>query len=249
MLLDPARATRRARLSLEILEDRAVPAVFVVTVNSDISEPGTLRSCVIAADEDAALGQSDTIVFAASLVGQAIHVFPSLELSAGVPITIDGRGEVTLDVFETGFAVDSNAQVFLNGLSFVDGRGGTPNGSDIGAIYNAGTLTVSNCNFRNNSGSFGGAVNSSGTLVMDNCTFQNNSSDVAGGAIYNEGSLGLTDCRFTNNTATGDNGGAIWNDGQMAVSNCSFTSNSSINYGGAIYSDNDHQKNPPNRHD
>jgi predicted outer membrane repeat protein len=120
----------------------------------------------------------------------------------GAIFNVDG-GELTV----TNSTFSSNSS---RGLAF--------GGSDGGAIYNEGTLTVSSCTFVANSAygadtqdalSFGGAIASrGGTLTVTNCTFVGNSCTGTGGAISSDGPLAVTNSTFVGNYA---GGGAVYN--------------------------------------
>src|SRR5262249_43825081 len=68
-----------------------------------------------------------------------------------------------------------------------------------GAIYNAGTLSVSGGSISSNSGYFGGGIFNA-----------------------NKQSATITNCTLSGNTAT--DGAAIWNDGTMMLSGCTVSS-------------------------
>ena len=72
--------------------------------------------------------------------------------------------------------------------------------------------TVTNCTFRENSGSLGGGLYIESSPTLTNCTFIDNSAD-GGGGIYNNGEKSeckpvISNCVFYNNTVT-HNGGAM----------------------------------------
>jgi hypothetical protein len=101
--------------------------------------------------------------------------------------------------------------------------------------------TVTNCTFRDNSGSLGGGIYTESSPTLINCTFSNNSAD-GGGGIYNSGQEPeckpvISDCMFIANTAI-HNGGAMYNLGRYAepmITYCEFIRNSvSEGGGGAI---------------
>ena len=88
---------------------------------------------------------------------------------------------------------------------------------------------------------FGGAIYNSGTLKLSNCTLSGNTSidrsdylsalRGVGGAIYNLGTLVIENSILFDNLSTGANpmGGAIYNAaGTVTVSNCTFTNNSAV---------------------
>ena len=107
-----------------------------------------------------------------------------------------------------------------------------------GAIYNFGSLIVTNCTFSGNSASIGGGaiLNAySGNATVANSSFSNNRSGM-GGAIENDGTLDVANCSFAGNGADSGSGGAILvHDGTATVTNSTFSSNTSGN-GGAILS-------------
>ena len=132
------------------------------------------------------------------------------------------------------FHVVSGVNVTITNLTLTNATT-TVNG---GAIYNQGSLTVTNCTFTGNTADCGGFIYNEGTFTANNCTLTNNTA-IAGGAIYNcGGNLNLSGCNLTNNTAT--SGGAIFNnyyghsDSAASLDGCNITSNTATNYGGAI---------------
>lgn len=117
-----------------------------------------------------------------------------------------------------------------------------------GAIFNEGTLNISNALFNQNGfvdGSTitkGGAIrnestNNPASLTLSDTTFSSNSAE-NGGAIYNDSGSTLTinpNVAFNSNSAA-DNGGGIFNQGTATIDGASFNSNSATQKsGGAIY--------------
>jgi hypothetical protein len=89
-----------------------------------------------------------------------------------------------------------------------------------GAIYNSGTLTISNCTL-------------SGNTSIDRSDYVSSLRGV-GGAIYNLGMVSIYNSILSNNLATGANpaGAAIYNQsGMVTVSDTTFTSNSAVTGG------------------
>jgi hypothetical protein len=113
-----------------------------------------------------------------------------------------------------------------------------------GAVYNAGSLTVTNSVLSDNSagddypwdgnGGDGGAIYNAGSLSMTGGTLSGDSAD-SGGAVFSasKASAGLTGVTLTGNMA--DDGGAIWNDSTMTLSGCSVGGNTASDAGGGIY--------------
>lgn len=113
--------------------------------------------------------------------------------------------------------------VLGGGIATIDGSG-TNWGFEINSGY---SVTFNHIIFQNLINSFGGAIYNKGTLNITNSTFTNNTANpVGGGAIYNEGTLNVTDSTFTENLAFLGGGGAIYNYyGNCTVNNCVFTNN------------------------
>lgn len=82
-----------------------------------------------------------------------------------------------------------------------------------GAIYNKGTLTITNSTLNNNNARSGGAIENVGTLTVTYSTLNNNKAE-NGGAIDNtkEKYFDIIGCNFTQNHAT-ERGGAIYSPG------------------------------------
>ncbi|MCL2687671.1 MAG: right-handed parallel beta-helix repeat-containing protein [Methanobrevibacter sp.] len=151
-------------------------------------------------------------------------------------VTIRGNGSASNVIIDgqnrlgSIFNVIAGYKLTLIGLTVTRG-----NAFAGGAIFNSGTIDLTNCTFRNNTAtSYGGVIENYGNLTITNCNFTNNSIlSGTGGVIYNNmrHSLTITNCTFTNNTAS--NGGAIYNGGNASLTNCTFTNNTASN-GGAI---------------
>ena len=113
-----------------------------------------------------------------------------------------------------------------------------------GAIWNAGSLSLTNCTISSNTaGDVGGIYNAvvdgvhCGTASLTNCTFTGNSSNSSAGALGNaEGATTMTldNCTITGNTA-GTNGGGIWNGGTLTITGGNITGNTATTNGGGIY--------------
>ena len=105
-----------------------------------------------------------------------------------------------------------------------------------GAVYNEGTLTISDSSFIHNvADEYGGAIHNEGTLTISNSSFIDNRAVDLGGAISNyEGTLIISDSRFSGNTS--EDGGAILNGlgGRLTISGSSFNNNAAAATGGAV---------------
>jgi hypothetical protein len=114
-----------------------------------------------------------------------------------------------------------------------------------GAIYNAGTMTITNSTFHDNqdtsvedatpvppNGFGGGAIFNAGTMTITNSNFHDNVSaqvsTLGGGAIYNTiGTLTIRNSTFNHNWQVGGFGGAILNEAgfPVTITNSTFRAN------------------------
>ncbi len=104
-----------------------------------------------------------------------------------------GNAENTQSFIVAGGGINYFNQFLVDNCTF--------EGASYSAITSRGrlTLTVSNCEFTNNSTyTQGGAIYSGGTLMLDNCIFTGNKA-VSGGGVYCSGNLTITDCQFSGN--------------------------------------------------
>ena len=159
-------------------------------------------------------------------------------------ITIDGKGH-TIDAKNLGriFSIGEGFTVTLTNATLINGKA-----TEGGAIYNDGSLTLSDVKLSDNAAdSYGGAVFNNGHLVVGNSVFDANdivnrgsaSVDYGGAAIYNwyDGVLTVSGSNFTNNIKNYKNGdrlvGAVATIGNATVSGSNFVNNSG-RWGGAI---------------
>jgi uncharacterized repeat protein (TIGR01451 family) len=235
---------RRLPLSFEQLEERILLSSLVVNNPGDVAVVGqtSLRQAIATANADAVAGTSDTIVFDPSLGSGTITLTQGvLELSgAGAgTITIDGSGPngpltVSGNKASTIFQIDKGVQAVLAHLDLTDGQ----SSSNGGAIFNAGTLTVSNATISGSSAAYAGAIENKGTLTVTGSTFSGNKATTGGGAIdSNAGSLTVSGSFFTDNTVNagvpGGGGAVRIVGGTAAVSTTTFSGNTAGD-GGAI---------------
>ena len=159
-------------------------------------------------------------------------------------IVIDGKGH-TIDAKNLGriFSIGEGFTVTLTNATLINGRA-----VEGGAIYNDGSLTLSDVKLSDNAAdSYGGAVFNNGELVVSDSVFDSNdvlnrgsaSVDYGGAAIYNwyDGTLTVSGSNFTNNIKNYKNGdrlvGAIATIGDATISDSYFVNNSG-RWGGAI---------------
>ncbi len=241
------RPLRKARLSLEWLEDRITPAGITVSdpldaaqLNVGTNDPTdvngqiSLRSAIAAANVDAANGVADNIAF--NLGSQTIILSQGvLELTQGTAtVTINGANQITVSGNQASnvFQVDTGASVVLQGLTITGGS--TTN--DGGGIDNTGVLTVTDCTVSGNTtaGGGGGIENFQGTLTVSGSTFSDNTAQArtGGGIDNNFGTLTVVNSTFSGNSAV--DGAALDDSGTMTVTNCTLSGNTASMEGGGI---------------
>ena len=159
-------------------------------------------------------------------------------------ITIDGKGH-TIDAKNLGriFSIGEGFTVTLTNATLINGKA-----TEGGAIYNDGSLTLSDVKLSDNAAdSYGGAVFNNGELVVSDSVFDSNdivnrgsaSVDYGGAAIYNwyDGVLTVSGSNFTNNIKNYKNGdrlvGAVATIGDATISDSCFVNNAG-RWGGAI---------------
>ena len=159
-------------------------------------------------------------------------------------IVIDGKGH-TIDAKNLGriFSIGEGFTVTLTNATLINGKA-----TEGGAIYNDGSLTLSDVKLSDNAADgYGGAVFNNGELVVSDSVFDSNdivnrgsaSVDYGGAAIYNwyDGILTVSGSNFTNNIKNYKNGdrlvGAVATIGDATISDSYFVNNAG-RWGGAI---------------
>lgn len=242
----PLSTGNRCRPRVELLEDRAVPAILNVTTVADMIDPTddvlSLREAVLQANGS---NGADTINLPAGVYALANG---PLELTSHLSIQGAGLGRTMVDGLGISdhagasgiFDVLKDAHIAISGMTIQNGSG------PAGAVYNAGDLSVDACVFSGNTGSWlSGGIYNTGLLTLNACTFSENSVpnlSLGGGAIANSdgGRISLSACTFSANTA-GYHGGAISNYlATVTIRDSNFVNNSAINgFGGAIINSGD----------
>ena len=207
----------------------------------DVSNYAELKNALNSTDEEVTININSNITLAASP-----------ELNANIKtLTINGNSYTISGDKQYRFLYIINQMVNINNITITNchaqDRGG--------AIYNNGTLNITDSNFNNNTATGqvdgrGGAIHNNGTLTITDTNFTQNTAtgqvDGRGGAIYNTGSgtLNITGSNLNNNTATGKkngHGGEIYNGGNLHITDSNLTQNKATGqqggYGGAIYND------------
>ncbi len=222
------------RLALEALEDRIVPANYLVT-NTNDTGAGSLRDAVAQANSN--LG-ADTITFDTTGVfatpqtitltsGAITFTDTALTTITGPAANVTVSGGNTQQVFW----LNAGTAASISGLKVTGGNSGLTGGG----IYSLGTLSLTNVTVSGNTATGnGGGIFSNGLLTMTDTTVSGNSASSAnGGALYAQGTSILINCTISGNTAATT--GGIFNTGTMTLTGSTLTGNSATGYGGALF--------------
>ncbi len=163
------------------------------------------------------------------------------------PATASGAVDGTKN--GTVFTIGTGDTVTLSGLVVEDGQSAT----DGAGITNSGSLTVTGSTVKDNVEASGtnafGAIYNVGTLVMSNSTVENNQGAFAGGGIYNGATATIATTVISQNTLPGGgDGGGIFNSGTLDVENSSITGNVA-GIGGGIENNSTYLAGPQNNAD
>ena len=164
-------------------------------------------------------------------------MFGDLDITDDVVITGAGIGETFIDAndLDRVFHILPGVNVTISGMTITNGSEGHG-----GAIFNQGTLDLSEVSISNNDASVqGGAIFNEGTLNLNNATLDGNFADSRGGGLFNAGgTVDVQNSTFSNNTAS-SRGGGIFNDGDLRIVNSTISGNSTVTNGGGIFNNGD----------
>jgi hypothetical protein len=216
---------QKARLGIEWLEDRAVPATFTVNSLQDVSSAldglMTLREAIDGANGTT---EADTIKFAAGLsgtinlsiagVGEEENKGGDLDVRGSV--TIEGPGANVITVNQTvgdrvfDVVASKGAVVNISGLTLTGGNV-TADGGGVRNM-NGADLTLSQMEIAGNiaagTGVGGGVATGTGSLAVVSSAVSENSASQGGGVQVVSGDVEIKETTVTNNTAT-DSGGGV----------------------------------------
>ena len=178
----------------------------------------------------------DTIYnFRVANLDLGIKTFTDLQNAIGLvrgTLTLDSDIAMTDDEaanFKDGVAINKNIRI--------DGKGHTIDAKNLGRIFSIGegfTVTLTNATLINGKADKGGAIYNDGSLTLSDVKLSDNAADSYGGAVFNNGELVVSDSVFDSNdivnrgSASVDYGGAAiynWYDGTLTVSGSNFTNN------------------------
>ena len=164
-----------------------------------------------------------------------IRTFTDLQNAIGlVTGTITLNQNVAMTAKE---AADFTNGITINKDITIDGKGHTIDAKNLGRIFNIGegfTVTLTNATLINGKATEGGAIYNDGSLTLSDVKLSDNAADSYGGAVFNNGELVVSDSVFDSNdvlnrgSASVDYGGAAiynWYDGVLTVSGSNFTNN------------------------
>jgi predicted outer membrane repeat protein len=250
-----AKRSRSPKLTVEELEARFAPAqIRLVESLRDTAANGVvgeLRSEIASADSGDTIRinippnstiRLDQVTFGVISTEKNL----TFETAGGRRVFINGQGG-------RAFSFQKANEPVIVSFSNINFEGCSAGGDVGGAIYVRGSLTLTACNFFNNSAARGGAVNvkpydSSTYVTITGCNFNQNVAD-AGGALYVEpqdvtnqevtATITINGMSaFDNNRATAGRGGAINVTGAMqtlVVNDSKFSDNRASIEGGAIF--------------
>jgi CSLREA domain-containing protein len=195
----PPRPLARARLALEQLEDRAVPAtIFTVNTLADENTPNDGFLSLREAIGDASIGDN-IITFSPGLTGTITLTLGALpDINTNVALAVQGPGAnlVAVNLNSTTLHINSvfvGANVSLSGLTFRSGGNGgniqlaptnraavtlsgveVTGSSAIGVESHGGTLTILNSTIAGNVDAGLTTATGAGDLVIDQSTIADN---------------------------------------------------------------------------
>ncbi len=240
------RSLHARSLRIEPLEDRTLLSLTTVTTALDVVDADdgvtSLREAITYANTNPG---DDTVEFDSSLAGKTITLTGgqlNIEDATG-KTSITGLGDDLLTLSGNNasrvFYIASDATAAVSGLTITQGYVGVDYG---GAIANYGSLTIDSCVISASQAVYGGGLYNGDIVTIHDCTFTGNTGSFYGGAILNGSNAMITDSTITDNTA-GWGGGVYcsYDEANLAsvtltMNNCAVTENQATNAdGGGLY--------------
>jgi len=246
-----ARSLAGAALLLALAQS-AQAATITVTTNRpgiiDGDNKCSLIEAIVNANNDAATypdcaagSGADTIVLPTGSTHTLTAPYTNYHGYTGLPvitsqITITGNGsKITRKKsrkLNRLIAVASTGDLSLDNVTL-------SNGVEYygGAVYNRGTITITNSTISGNKAVTGGGLLNAtgGVLTIENSTVSKNTAKAGGGGVSTSGSLTLENSTISGNKG-GDVGGGIYNRyyGTLTITNSTLSGNRSNSGGGVI---------------
>jgi hypothetical protein len=234
------KKSRFQRLMMQRLEDRTVPAAYLVNALGDAGfgagTSGDIRYCLTQGGGNGNTITFDTAgVFAGAvtitLTGGTLTVpnYTTLTGDGAAKLAIDGGGAAT--VFNISPAPATST---ISGMTIQNGLGGIS--------FSYGDVTINDCVISGNKGgAYGGAMSQlyapsgyTATITLNRDVVSNNSATEGAGFWTNSSvNLIVNSCTFTGNSASTKAGALYLNTADTTISNSTFSGNSSPQ-GGAI---------------
>ena len=195
-----------------------------------ISDNGNLSACTSAPNDCSLRGA----MLLATFGGQTNISFDPTVFAAPQTISLTG-GQLDYNFISDGV----NDRLTINGINGLRISGGNSNrifNFGLGTIVNLNNLTLTNGGLV----AEGGAIFNSGTLTITNSTISGNAAGNNGGAIYHDGGvLSLINSTLSGNVSnggTGRGGGIYVNSGSVNLTNSTIAYNTANNGGGVFNS-------------
>jgi hypothetical protein len=182
------------------------------------------------------------------IVIDANHASRAFDIGSGKTVTIDGlnisNGSAPAGQNGGGIRVQSGATLYLRNIVMQNNKTNN-SGDEGGAIYNNGSLFITNFGFfsGNTSAGFGGAVSNAGMATVSgtfnssgsrSIWFFDNHATIAGGAIYNSSAMTVTVVTISGGSAATFGGGIFNNDATMSIASSLITGNSAAGGAGIV---------------
>jgi hypothetical protein len=170
-----------------------------------------------AMNEASANGEEDVLWLAQSCLYPLTGILLAYA-DSGFPLTIEGNGStISGQNQRTALLVNPGATLYLTELTVTQGRAGPTASGDGGAIYNAGSLTLTRSTVSNSVARSGGGIFNvaDASLTLIQSTIAGNTASENGGGIRNQdGRLTLIQSTVSGNAANGQSGmgGGVYNE-------------------------------------
>ena len=210
-------------------EGAALRLVCLTLQNGRATDGGAISS----RDADLSIVDSTVVGNSATFRGGAIYTNGDSFSAVATTFAGNSVGDGTEDRGYGGAIYANTESVTISASTFT----GNTADEEGGAIWAAGTLTITASIFSGNVAGGGGAIENLGTLSVIASTFNQNTAG-SGGAISNAGAVMIDSSSFNRNAATIGSGGAITHSTifDFQVMNSTFVGNTAGDRGGAIWS-------------